>query len=91
MLPAAVAVLLVVPVLVAVKRCVAEAAALRASLGTLGELAPGIRQVRLEAAALAAEVPLVLRRRSVVAPDTAPELPPADTRAGRRALASGPE
>ena len=67
-LPGVVAVLLALPVVVALRRCVAEASALRGSLSALAELAPSVRQVQLEASALAAEVPVALRRRSVVAP-----------------------
>ena len=89
--PGVVALLLALPVVLALRRCVAEVSALRRSLGALAELAPAIGEVQREAAALAAEVPVALRRRSVVAPESGRELAPASTAAGRRELASGPE
>lgn len=67
--PGVVAVLLALPVVLALRRCVAEAAALRRSLSALAELAPAFREVQQSASALAAEVPVALRRRSVVAPE----------------------
>lgn len=68
LIPGVLFVVLAVPVVLALRRCVAEASALRRSLSALAELAPSVRQVQLEASALAAEVPVALRRRSVVAP-----------------------
>ena len=68
-LPWVVAVLLALPVVLALRRCVAEASALRRSLTALAELAPAVRDVQREASLLAAEVPVALRRRSVVAPE----------------------
>lgn len=67
-LPGVVAVLLALPVVLSLRRCVAEASALRRSLAALAELAPAVREVQQSAALLAAEVPAALRRRSVVAP-----------------------
>jgi hypothetical protein len=68
--------LLAVPVVLALRRTVAEASALRRSLSELSDVAPLVRQLQLEAAALASEVPVALRRRSVVAGAEQGVLPP---------------
>ena len=76
-LPGVVVVVLAVPVVLAMRRCAVEASSLRRSLGDLADLAPLVRDLQLEAAALASDVPVALRRRSVVAPPGRPALPPA--------------
>ena len=68
LLPGVVVLVLAGPVVLAVRRCASEASALRGSLASLADLSPSVRQLQLEAAALVAEVPVALRRRSVVAP-----------------------
>ena len=67
--PAVVLAVLGVPVVVALRRCVAEASALRRSLSGLAELREPVVALQVDAAALRAEVPIALRRRSVVAPE----------------------
>ena len=66
-LPGVVFALLALPVVLALRRCVAEASALRRSLVDLSDLGAPLAALRLEAEALASDVPVALRRRSVVA------------------------
>lgn len=87
-LPGVVFALLALPVVLALRRCVAEASALRRSLGELADLREPIVALQADAAALGAEVPVVLRRRSVVAPE--PDAAPAISAARTRELAGGP-
>ena len=67
--PGVVLVLVAVPMLLALRRCAAEASALRRSLGGLTELRQPIAELRGDVEALRREVPVTLRRRSVVAPE----------------------
>lgn len=61
--------LVALPVVLALRRCSREAAALRQSLGTLGELAPAVAELRAEVDLLRSGVPpLRGRARPVVRP-----------------------
>ena len=73
--PGVVAVLLALPVVLAFRRCAADASALRRSLSELAELRVPVSALRLEVEAFAGEVPVALRRRSVVAAPARGELP----------------
>lgn len=61
-IPAAVFAVLAVPVVLAVRRCVAEAAALGRSLSALSELVPAARELQADVAQLRAGIPLVRDR-----------------------------
>ena len=61
-LPGVVLALLALPVVLALRRCVAEASALRRSLSALAEVTPLVRQLQVEAAALASELAASRRR-----------------------------
>ena len=76
LLPGVVLVVVAVPVVLAMRRCAAEASALRRSLSDLADLRSPVAALRLEVEALVSEVPVAVRRRSVVAGREQGVLPP---------------
>lgn len=63
--PGVVLALLALPVVLALRRCVAEASALRRSLGAMSELREPLSALQIEAASLRDGVPRALRRRGL--------------------------